>query len=98
MNIDGHEPANELTAVDAAFASVEVAEHDEDILVLSEAPDPDAILPMWEPTGNATVDAALDELRAIADADLADHAQVYDRVQTSLRGTLDGLVTEGESG
>ena len=68
----------------------------EDVLVLEEAPDPDAVLPVWEPTGNAAVDAALEELHAVAGAELGDHAQVYERVQQSLRATLDGLAAEDD--
>lgn len=63
----------------------------EEILVLDEAPDPQAALPVWEPTGNVAVDAALEDLHAVAHADLSDHAQIYERVQQSLRGTLDDL-------
>lgn len=77
--------------------NVDGHEQAEEILVLDESPDPDSVLPVWEPTGNATVDAALDELRAIAETELGEHAQVYDRVQTSLRATLDGLAAEGDS-
>lgn len=68
----------------------------EDVLVLEEAPDPDAVLPVWEPTGNTAVDAALEELHAVAGAELGDHAQVYERVQQSLRATLDGLAAEDD--
>jgi hypothetical protein len=67
---------------------------DEEILVLDEAPDPQATLPVWEPTGNAQVDAALEGLHAIAQTDLADHSDIYERVQGSLRATLDGLVAD----
>ena len=69
---------------------------DDDVLVLDEVPDPDAVLPMWEPTGNAAVDAALEELHAVAGAELGDHAQIYERVQQSLRATLDGLAAEDD--
>lgn len=68
----------------------------EDVLVLEHAPDPQAALPVWEPTGNATVDAALEELHALAEADLGDHAEIYERVQQSLRSTLDGLSTSDD--
>lgn len=69
---------------------------DDDVLVLDEAPDPDAVLPVWEPTGNTNVDAALEELHAVAGAELGDHAQIYERVQQSLRATLDGLAAEDD--
>lgn len=69
----------------------DTANVDEDILVLDEVPDPQVALPVWEPTGNAAIDAALEDLNAITQADLADHALIYEQVQQSLRGTLDGL-------
>lgn len=71
-------------------------ETSDDVLVLEEIPDPDAVLPVWEPTGNPTVDAALEELHAVAGADLGEHAAIYERVQQSLRATLDGLAAEDE--
>ena len=36
-----------------------------DILVLEEAPDPDLVLPVWEPTGVPAVDSALERLRGV---------------------------------
>ena len=71
-----------------------IDENAEEILVLDEAPDPQAALPVWEPTGNAQVDAALEELHAITQADLSDHADIYERVQGSLRASLDGLAAD----
>lgn len=69
----------------------------EDVMVLDEVPDPDAVLPVWEPTGNATVDAALEELHAVAGSDLGAHAEIYERLQQSLRSTLDGLAADHDS-
>ena len=66
----------------------------DDVLVLDEAPDPDAVLPVWEPTGNAAVDAALEELHAVAVSELGAHADIYERLQQSLRSTLDGLAAD----
>ncbi|MGB1079650.1 MAG: hypothetical protein ACPG1L_09245, partial [Candidatus Nanopelagicales bacterium] len=49
---------------------------DDDVLVVDEVvapevtPSPDAVLPVWEPTGNADVDGALDSLHALADTDV----------------------------
>lgn len=70
---------------------------EENVLVLEEASLPEAVLPVWEPTGNAAVDAALEDLHALADTDVNEHAAVYEKVQASLRATLDGLVSEDES-
>ncbi len=66
----------------------------DDVLVLDEAPDPEAVLPVWEPTGNAAVDAALEELHAVAGSELGVHADIYERLQQSLRSTLDGLAAD----
>ena len=79
----------------ASPSTDDVVEGD-DVLVLDEVPDPDAVLPVWEPTGNSAVDAALEELHAVAGAELGDHAQIYERVQQSLRATLDGLAAEDD--
>ncbi|MDA2988056.1 MAG: hypothetical protein O2815_03150 [Actinomycetota bacterium] len=72
------------------------SEQVDEILVLDEAPDPQATLPVWEPTGNAAVDAALEELHAVAQSDLGEHAEIYERVQQSLRATLDGLAADDD--
>lgn len=79
-----------------AEAEADGSEEAEEILVLDEAPDPQATLPVWEPTGNAAVDAALEELHAVAQSDLSEHAEIYERVQQSLRATLDGLAADDE--
>lgn len=86
-----------MTSYFESQESVEGADHEEgvgeDVLVLEEAPDPQSALPVWEPTGNATVDSALEELHGLAETDLAEHAEIYERLQQSLRSTLDGLST-----
>ena len=55
---------------------------------------PDAVLPVWEPTGNADVDGALDSLHALADTDVTQHVSVFEEVESALRATLNGLVAE----
>ena len=75
----------------------------EDVLVVDEAvapevtPSPDAVLPVWEPTGNADVDGALDSLHALADTDVTQHVSVFEEVESALRATLNGLVAEDEA-
>lgn len=86
----------EVSTADIASPTEDVSST-EDVLVLEEVPDPDAVLPVWEPTGHPSVDAALEELHAVAGADLGDHAAIYERAQQSLRATLDGLAAEDES-
>ena len=83
-------------SVDGVDESSEDQADEESVLVLEEASLPEAVLPVWEPTGNAAVDAALEDLHALADTDVNEHAAVYDKVQASLRATLDGLVSEDE--
>jgi len=83
-------------SVDGVDESSEDEAAEESVLVLEEASLPEAVLPVWEPTGNAAVDAALEDLHALADTDVNEHAAVYEKVQASLRATLDGLVSEDE--
>lgn len=71
--------------------------NNDDVLVLQDAPDPDSVLPVWEPTGNATVDATLEQLHGLADADVGEHAATFERIEQSLRATLNGLAAEDES-
>ena len=66
----------------------------EEVLVLDEAPDPDTVLPVWEPTGHANVDAALEGLHALDGADVAEHAAHLDAIERSLREVLDGLAED----
>ena len=70
---------------------------DDDVLVLQDAPDPDSVLPVWEPTGNATVDATLEQLHSLTDTDVGEHAATFERIEQSLRATLNGLAAEDES-
>ena len=76
---------------------------DDDVLVIDEVvapevtPSPDAVLPVWEPTGNADVDGALDSLHALADTDVTQHVGVFEEVEGALRATLNGLVAEDEA-
>ena len=87
---------------DAEFENESVEESNDasaqdDVLVLDEAPDPDSVLPVWEPTGNATVDSALEKLDSLADVDVSEHAATFERIEQSLRATLNGLAAEDES-
>lgn len=102
VDIDGTDfdvAADEVAEADAReVVESQTVEFDEveEILVLDEVPDPQATLPVWEPTGNAAVDAALEELHAVAQTDLGEHAEIYERVQQSLRATLDGLAADDD--
>lgn len=75
----------------------------DDFLVVDEVvapevtPSPDAVLPVWESTGNADVDGALESLHALADTDVTQHVGVFEEVESALRATLNGLVAEDEA-
>ena len=75
----------------------------DDVFVVDEVvapevvPSPDAVLPVWESTGNADVDGALDSLHALADTDVTQHVGVFEEVESALRATLNGLVAEDEA-
>ncbi len=87
--VGGHESLGEQGPVSEGVS--------EEVLVLDEAPDPDSVLPVWEPTGHVNVDAALEGLHALDGADLQAHAGQFDAIEASLRGVLDGLAAEDES-
>lgn len=93
---DPYGPTSE-DSVESDASPLEVLATSDDVLVLEEMPDPDAVLPVWEPTGHPTVDAALEQLHAVSGTALGDHAAIYERVQHSLRATLDGLAAEDDS-
>jgi hypothetical protein len=62
----------------------------EDLMVLEDAP-VELVLEVWEPTGDAVVDAALEDLRALDTAELAEHVKIFSSVQDQLRGRLTDL-------
>ncbi len=74
----------------------------DDVLVVDEVvapevtPSPDAVFPVWEPTGNADVDGALDSLHALADTDVTQHVGVFGIAERS-SAALNGLVAEDEA-
>lgn len=73
------------------------AEGEADVLVLDEVPDPDSVLPVWEPTGHPAVDSALEQLHSLEGADIGEHVATFEGIERSLRGTLDGLAAEDDS-
>lgn len=78
---------------DTSAMDAEVAD-ETDILVLEEAPDPDLVLPVWEPTGVPAVDSALERLRGVTDSGLADHPEVFGSIHADLRQVLGDLDTD----
>ncbi len=69
----------------------------DEVVAPEVVPSPDAVLPVWESTGNADVDGALDSLHALADTDVTQHVGVFEEVESALRATLNGLVAEDEA-
>jgi hypothetical protein len=65
---------------------------DDDVLLLEEVEvETELVLPVWEPTGDAQVDAALDLLTTLDPDDVHQHAAVFDEIHQGLRGRLTDL-------
>lgn len=62
----------------------------EEILVLEEI-DTTPTLPVWEPTGDPAVDAALDELASLDLHDRSEHIQIFESVHRQLHQRLSDL-------
>ena len=62
---------------------------EDDVLLLEE--EEPLVLPVWEPTGEPAVDAALDRLVELDPDDVHQHAAVFDDVHRTLRATLTDL-------
>ena len=63
---------------------------DDEVLLLDEVED-ELRLPVWEPTGEPGVDAALDLLSQLDPDDVHQHAAVFDDIHQRLRATLTDL-------
>lgn len=81
------EPATE----DGAGHVSEGADLDDDDILLLEEVEDELVLPMWEPTGEPGVDAALDLLAQLDPDDVHQHAAVFDDIHQRLRATLTDL-------
>jgi hypothetical protein len=62
----------------------------------SETPVPlglegELILPVWEPTGDPTVDAALERLRELDDLDASEHVALFETVHRQVHQRLSDL-------
>ena len=66
------------------------AEAFEDFELVQEV-EPELALPVWEPTGDAAVDAALDELTKLDALPVAEHIEVFTTVHAALHERLGGL-------
>lgn len=98
MTDEAHDDAAEFAEGDRIEDGV-VAEDDlddaaegEDVLLLAEH-DAELVLPVWEPTGEPRVDAALDLITLLDPDDVHAHAAVFDDIHQQLRATLTDLDT-----
>ena len=66
------------------------ADVSEDFELVQEV-EPELALPVWEPTGDAAVDAALDELAKLDALPVAEHIDVFTSVHAALHERLGGL-------
>ena len=62
----------------------------ESVMVLAQH-DNALVLPVWQPTGDAEVDTALEELATLDDRDIHDHAAVFTSVHGRLHQRLSDL-------
>lgn len=77
---------------DDAADPVEGVQADDDLLVLEEV-DTTPTLPVWEPTGDPAVDAALEELAMLDERDRSEHIEVFESVHRRLHDRLSGLTS-----
>lgn len=77
----------EVVADEVEESSLGLADADE-VLVLDEITDPNLHFEMWEPTGVPEVDAVLDDLSALPDLPIDEHARVFTSIHEGLREQL----------
>lgn len=85
--------AVEVETVEVETVGADISDEsdgDEDLLVLESVDEPWE-LPVWEPTGQARVDEALDGLTRIDLDDVHTHADAYAEIHRHLRDTLSDL-------
>ena len=81
----------ETVVVETDVFEADVLE-DDDVLLLEEVEvESELVLPVWEPTGDPQVDAALDLLTTLDPDDVHQHAAVFDEIHQGLRGRLSDL-------
>jgi len=89
-----HEPAEDaVERVDDVSVVAEVDDSEDDDLLVLESVDEPWELPVWEPTGQARVDEALEGLSRIDLDDVHTHADAYADIHRQLRDTLSDLDT-----
>ncbi len=92
--VDGEVVAEEIiveeTVVLDEVVMVDGVIVEEEVLVLDEVREA-LTLPVWEPTGEPRVDAALDLLTILDVDDVSGHAEVFSEVHDQLRAALTNL-------
>ena len=68
-------------------SEVDDVELEDSVMVLEEV-DVALVLPVWEPTGDAQVDSALEALATLDELSVHDHAEVLTSVHSSLHQRL----------
>ena len=89
----------EVDGVDAALVEeinrdeieVQVVEDSIDSVMVLAEHDNALVLPVWEPTGDAEVDIALEELATLDERDIHEHAEVFTSVHGRLHQRLSDL-------
>lgn len=87
--VDGTGAADLDHPTDSADPEADL-EADEEFELVQES-EPELPLPVWEPTGDAAVDAALDELMRLDQMGTGDHVEVYTAVHAALHRRLSEL-------
>ena len=80
--------AQDMRAADLELAAgADAYEPGSAVMVLEEV-DVALVLPVWEPTGDAQVDAALEQLATLDELSVHDHAELLSSVHSSLHQRL----------
>lgn len=80
---------SEFKVVDAV--KVEGTDGVEDVMLLEEITDPELVLPVWEATGNAEVDSALELIQMLDQENIHEHAEVLGEVHGRLHNLMANL-------
>ena len=82
--------------MDNDMVRADISDSVEELMVLEDAP-VELVLEVWEPTGDAVVDAALEDLRTLDFAELGDHVEIFSSIHDQLRGRLTDLSDSARS-
>jgi hypothetical protein len=89
VSVDAEAPESDQADVSDVADHLDHLDDDDadDVMLLAEV-DTALELPMWQATGEARVDAALDLLGTLDGDDVHQHAGVFTQIHEQLRGTL----------